>query len=194
MLSAIESLGTLAVSAFPNWIEIPPAEFTIRGNDGSSVRLVTDALLIEPPGTIVAMSFDAQLTLHAPCFDVEQSLTFGHYGEFVGFRDELISVRNGAEGTATFDAGNFVLTIGWHRKGRHEGMLVQGSCSPVQYRPNSRSSAPWSIDDRVVTNHETHVGMEFAFLTSQVDPPYLDNAIQQMNAMIRQITDAGFTF
>lgn len=182
------------MSASVHWVEIPPAEFTIRGNDGSSVRLVTDALLIEPPGTIVAMSFDAHLTLHAPCFDVEQSLTFGHYGEFVGFRDELVSVRNGTEGTATFDAGNFVLTIGRHRKGMHEGMLVQGSCSPVQYPPNSSSSDPWSIEDRVVTNHETHVCVQFAFLTSQVDPPYLDNAIQEVNAMIHQITDAGFTF
>lgn len=187
-------MGTPAVSAFPNWVEIPPAEFTIRGNDGSSVRLVTDALLIESPGRIVAMSFDAHLTLHAPCFDVEQSLTFGHYGEFVGFRDELVSVRNGAEGTATFDAGNFVLTIGRHQKGRHGGMVVQGSCSQVQNRPNSRSSARWSIEDRVVTNHETHVCIQFAFLSSQVDPPYLDNAIQELNAMIRQITDAGFTF
>jgi hypothetical protein len=182
------------VTAFPDWVDIPPAEFTIRGNDGSSVRLVTDTLLVEPPGRVVAMAFKAHLTLHAPCFEVEQSLTFGHYGEFVGFRDELVSVRNGAEGVATFDAGNFVLTIGRHGKGVHEGMLVQGACSSVK----SAEYSPWPnrrpIGDLIVTNPETHVCMQFAFLTSQVDPPYLDNAIQELNAIIRQITEAGFTF
>lgn len=79
-----------------------------------------------------------------------------------------------------------------HRSGVRDLLVVQGYCSSI----DNIQLPPWpnrqQIGDLVLLDSAVAGCIQFAFRSSIVDPPYLDNAITGLDAIIQFLVDEGF--
>jgi len=169
------------------WHEIADHTLVLRGLDGvASLKLDTDHVLGRPDSihTPSAIAFDAEITL--PRVNRGDTIVFQHafgcYGAITGFAYELTEVRHGRQTTAELHgAEGFQLTIIDSPKA---GLCVYGSITNPLYATFSPfpevSQIPTALDP--VDQTAVH-DIRFAFLSSLVEPPLLDNFISDINQL-----------
>jgi len=178
------------VSIDADWIDLPGLDFKINGNDGSSIHFVSESVLARRVVLTGVVSFSALLTVCAPNSATTHSFRFADYAGLRPFRDGLSSIRGGSSRIASMSCGGFSMTVGLHKRGVREDLLVSGHFTSIQ----GWGASPWPprIADLVLVNSESAACVQFAFLSSVVDPPYVDDAIAQIDHIIRLLQDQGF--
>lgn len=180
------------MSTNPDWLDIPRLEFEIRGIDGSSICFASETVLAKRVVLTGVVSFDAILTLRTPCSTFQHSFQFADYSGLRPFRDGLSAIRNGTGHTASMTGTGFSLTVGLQESGAREGLLVEGYCSSI----NDLQYSPWPsrkpIGDLVLLDSESVGCIRFAFLSALVDPPYVEDAIAGLDAIIQFLECEGF--
>ncbi len=180
------------MSTNPDWLDIPRFEFEIRGTDGSCVQFASETVLDKCVSSSGVVSFDATLTLQTPHSTFQHSFQFADYNGLRPFRDAMSAVRNGTGDTASMAGAGFSLAIGTHQAGVREGLLVEGYCSSIHDLAKSPWPARKPIGDLVLLERQSIGCVRFAFLSSLVDPPYVDNAIADIDAIIHYLESEGF--
>lgn len=182
------------MSTNPDWLDIPRFVVEICGIDGSSIHFTSKTVLAEHIVSTGVVSFDATLTLRTPNSTFQHSFQVADYRGLRPFRDGLSSIRERIDGTASIGGVGSLLTIGLHKTGVREGLLVEGHYSSI--RDAKYSHSPWPvrkpIGDLVLLEGESVGCIRFAFLSSLVDPPFVDNAIAGVDAIIQYLESVGF--
>ena len=180
------------MSTNPDWLDIPRLEFEIRGIDGSSIHFASKAVLSKRVVLTGVVSFEATLRLLTPYSTVQHSFQFADYNGLRPFRNALSAIRDGTGNTASMAGKGFSLTIGLHESGVREGLLVEGYCSSLHDLDYSPWPASKPIGDLVLLDSRSVACIRFAFLSALVDPPYVDNAIAGIDAIIQFLQAEGF--
>lgn len=182
----------IPLSTNPDWLDIPRFEFEIRGIDGSSIHFASETVLARRVVFTGVVSFDATLTLRTPYSTFQHPFQLADYSGLRPFRDGLSAIRNGTGDTASMAGAGFSLAIGSHQTDAREGLLVEGYCSSIHDPKYSPWPARKPIGDLVLFDRESIACIRFAFLSSLVDPPYVDNAIAGIEAIIQYLEGEGF--
>jgi hypothetical protein len=169
------------------WPEIPPFEINFQGVDGSSIRLTATSIL-RGHG---AVSFDAQLALSSAHNTFRHEFVFADFDCVRPFRDELAAVRKGTGQTATMTGAGFLMTIEAHEYGPRDGLMVHGYYSSIQNIKHTPWPSRTHIGDHVLDGREDAACIRFAFRSSLVDPPFLDEALKQTNELVQFLRDNG---
>lgn len=170
------------------WIDIPRFEFEILGTDGSSVHIASTNVLAKT--SVVA--FDGVVTLRTTYSTFTHSFHFADYNGPRHFRDRLSAIRNGSNEFASMGDNRFAITVGVHRVGVRESLLIEGCCSSIDDLTHSAWPPRPTIGELVLLDHTSIGCLRFAFLSSLIDSPWIDNAIAAINSMIQYLEDEGF--
>ena len=173
-----------------NWYDIEPHQLRFRGRDSSSVTLVADSVLstVNARSAPVAIAFTATIEIHHhPPLHLE--FVGGFYGNLYTFRSELEAVRNGESREAVFDMERLRLSVYPHERGVRIGVIVEGEVSSTL----DAEANPWPDDSRGIADwllmreEKQCYNVRFAFHTYQVDPPYLDDVIKDIDRLSAHI-------
>lgn len=180
------------MSSQPDWIDVPPLEFTLRGMHGASVHFVAEAVLARRVARTGVIAFAATLTVPTAASTFQSSFHFADYNGLRPLRDGLLALRNGTGESVSLQVEGFSLTVGLHATGVRRGLLVQGYCSSL----HDPEIAPWpagpAIGDIVLRESHPAACTRFAFPSSLVDPPYVDLAIEEINAILCYLEQEGY--
>ena len=173
-----------------HWHEIEPHQIHIRGVDSSLVTLVAKSLLAtkETRSDPMAIAFTGTIAIsHQGSLNID--FTSGFYGDLATFRSELFAIRNGELRQAGLNMEHFCLTLYPHQCGARSGIVVEGKySSDLQLYANPRPKHQHGVSDLVLKEHEgICYNIHFAFRTSQIDPPHLDNTIKEIDQLCAYI-------
>jgi hypothetical protein len=177
------------MSAEPDWIEIPNFTFAIRGVGGSSVTFVAESVLAKRIVPVGIVYYTVTVLVETPDATCRHSVRFADYSGLWRLRDGLLAIRSGEGESVSLTTNVFAMTLGIHSVGVRKGLLVQGHCSTGDDVEGAESH---SLADIAVLDARPVVHTRFAFLSSLVDPPYVDAAITEMNEILRFLEEEGF--
>lgn len=174
----------------PDWIEFNGFEFALLGSEGSSIHFVAERVLASRVLLTGVVSFNVRLVLKTPDSVSQHSFSFTAYNGLRPFRDGLSDIRSGAVRSVTMAEGGFSMTVGFHLVGLREGLVVQGRYSSVT--DSSEPTWPSRVRDVVLLDSSSAACVYFAFPTSLVDPPHIDNAIRQLDEILDALENRGY--
>ena len=173
------------------WHEIADHEVVLRGVDPfASLTLRTNHVLAcqETIGSPRAVAFTAEISLpnhNAP--PNTYSYHFGFYGGSLHFRDAVARLRKGLYASVQIEgAEGFELEL--FEDSRIGGCVCGSYFSPL-YPPFMQSfpkPTPLAHMFRVTDTTAAH-SLQFGFRTSFVDPPYLDEFIHGLDALLEHL-------
>jgi hypothetical protein len=176
-----------------DWITIAPMEFSIRGWGESVLKFVANSVLVDNRMRIFTLGLDCEAILEGIRAKVQFSSRFGDYGSLRPFRDELHALLHGDEQSASFDGEWLSFTIGPHRIGVREGLLISGVLTTIPSETAKGSPLPKeeAVRDYVLSNDVDAKSVRFTFQTSTAD---LKETLTQLNEMVRWLEENGFRF
>jgi hypothetical protein len=166
-----------------DWQEMPEHKMTLLGFGGdASVVLVADSIIPDAViGFDVSLSIADELLLEP----IKWRGRCGMYSSLGKFRTELSHLRNGQPVQARLSLEKFELVIYHHRRGVRTGLCVSGTASsPGESDAWFGPTREQEIGDRLLLDEPTTYCLRFAFKTSLVDPPYIDNFLRDIDALL----------
>ncbi|HUY87656.1 MAG TPA: hypothetical protein VMV10_02870 [Pirellulales bacterium] len=173
----------------PGWQEIPEHTMTLRGpGRDTSVVLVADEFI---PNTVIGFDVPVSIAedrLHEP---IRWRGRCGMYDSLGEFRTQLSDLRNGQPVQARLWLEGFELVIYHHRRGVRSGLCVAGTASsPGDCDAWFGPAREKDIGDRLLLDEPIAYCLRFAFMTSLVDPPYIDNFLSDMDALLSYLNES----
>lgn len=176
-----------------NWTELPGLEIEIGGNDGASLKLTATGVLTLDAGRVSAIHFEVSLTVPTSHATFSHQGHLSDYGKLAPFRAGLAAVRSGQETLTSLTGGGFSVAIEVVSHGVRDGLQVSGYCSSIM----ADRYAPWPDADVlpkiILTHSETAACFNFAFQSELVDPPFIDNAISQIDELTQYLEASGLS-
>lgn len=180
-----------------DWQEIEEHTLTLRGVAGtSSVTFVARHVLSRPDmmHTPDAIDFDTTLCIHQwePSEPIRVRRGHAMYASLWAARDELESLRSGAAVEVQLDLVGLELRLYQHSRGARSGLCVEGISSSVidarwwPWCKRGRAIGDWLLDD-----NDFAYCLRFAFLTTLIHPPYVDDFIRDINALLAYLEGLG---
>lgn len=190
--STVFARVTRGTRVTPNhdWTEFEGREFQIRGHGGSSVRFVSEAVLAHEIVETGVVAFRVEVDVSTPNSKMQESLSWSDYSGLRPLRESLSCLRNGTSKSTRVSGAGFSMDIRLHEAGVSEILLVQGSYSSAEDARESGWHA--GIVDRVALDRQAAMFVQFAFPSSLIDPPFVDNAFTQLDEIIADLKANGY--
>ena len=171
------------------WISIDPHELVLEGR-GGRVTMEVDAFL-PSPSTLAcsdALAMTTTVTIDSPNSDSPMSVSVKHalYGSITSIHERLRAFSAGRAADVTIEAVGLRLKLYSHSFGARSGTCVSGDVSSVSETDNF----PWpkaGIGDRLLLEREAAFRLQFGFLTSVVDPPYVTRFAESARRLMEYI-------
>jgi hypothetical protein len=112
------------------------------------------------------------------------------YSSLGEFRAQLSDLRAGHPVQARLSLDGVGLVVYHHRRGVRSGLCVSGEV----WSPSGRDA--WlgparqkDVGDQLLLYHPISYCLQFAFKTSLVDPPYIDNFLHDVDALLSYLNE-----
>lgn len=171
------------------WQDIPEHTLTLRGLGwgDTSIVLVTDSII---PDTVIGFDVSVSIGEDSLVEPIKWHGRCGLYYSLGKFRTELSDLRNGKPVQARLSFEKLELVIYQHRCGVRSGLCVSGTAShPCDKDAWLAPAQDKEIEDRVLLDGSIAYCLRFAFMTSLVDPPYIDNFLHDVDALLSYLNE-----
>jgi len=177
-----------------DWHDIEEHTLTLRGIEtepGVAPSITFAAKIVLAPADSIhdplAIGFDTTIRIphrhatgpliHTGCH--------GMYSSLSKRRMDFQSLRDGNTPEARISMEGFELRVFQHKQGSRSGLCVDGVVSSVR----NIDQFPWPkrIGDWILADNSSAYAFQFAFRTSLVDPPHVDNFIRDMDKLLAHL-------
>lgn len=171
------------------WQEIPEHTLTLRGFGlgDTSIVLVADSII---PDAVIGFDVSISIGEDNLVEPIKWHGRCGLYDSLGKFRTDLSDLRNGKPVQARLSLEGFEFAIYDHRCGVRMGTCVSGTAShPCDGDVWLGPAQDKEIGDRVLLDGPIAYCLRFAFMTSLVDPPHIDNFLSDIDALLSYLNE-----
>lgn len=172
------------ISGNPDWIDIPEHEIVLRGVNGSFLELVAKCVLAKRVVSTGVVGFDVTIRMQADVTCVEATTPWAAYGGIRSLADGLREIRMGRRESITSGGNGFSFSISEKKVGVRLMLFVEGTLTTGA--PSRKRKTPSSLTDQCLQQKGGYE-FRFAFISSLIDPPYLEDALSQLDKLIADL-------
>jgi hypothetical protein len=175
-----------------DWPEFPGCTFEIWGVDGSLLKFTSRSVLAKRVVSTGIIAFDVEITIDGGTHPLVATFTIADYSGLRTFREQVDAICKGGDKSASMSDGSTTIWVRRHHFGVRERLLVEG-----EWHLNHAIATKPPLDRTAIANYvtlESHpaISGRFTFVTACVDPPYLETAVSQMDAILCALEAEGF--
>lgn len=167
------------------WHPLDPHELVLRGYDGAQLKsTVCDYLYDEESRRVMALAVNVDLACELRGINTLSNVTTGYYGD-PAVLQQLATLRLLGRGEVHFGSEYVRWTMKPVEKGSRDELLVDVIATTFIYVKRKRDF-PWPQDvSEWLDRHNDAAGacVRFAFLTSRIAEPWLEEFYQQVVAL-----------